>query len=93
MVLQAIDWAQCQASDEPTYAVAPCTTMPSRATDPGQGRGLDWLVGRDGNDVPHAEAALQGAQHRMLTRRGDPVRVPTADRAPANLGVGDPPVH
>lgn len=48
-VLQVIDWAQRQAGEDQVYAVALVRDEPRR--DPsGTGRGLVWLVGRDGND-------------------------------------------
>lgn len=91
-VLQAIDWAQRQAGDQLTYAVALVyDDAAHERLDPGHGRGLVWLLGRDGNDSPNGEPALAEAQQRMLKRRHDPVRVPEADRPPADLEVGDPP--
>ena len=50
-VMQVIDWAQRQAGDSLTYAVA--LVYDDKAHDqlnPGCGRGLVWLVGMDGND-------------------------------------------
>src|SRR5665647_1725275 len=44
-VLQVVDWAQTQAGDSHTFAVA--LVCDDRAQG---GRGLVWLVGRDGND-------------------------------------------
>lgn len=91
-VLQAIDWAQHQAGDQLTYALALVyDDADQERLDPGRGRGLIWLLGRDGNDVAHDEPTLAEAQQRMLRRRQDPVGIPAADRAPADLEVGDPP--
>ncbi len=92
-VLQTIDWAQRQAGDQLTYAVALVYDDPEHERlNPGRGRGLVWLVGRDGNDEAHGEPALHKTQQRMLARRHDPVGVPAADRAPADLRVSDGPV-
>lgn len=91
-VLQAIDWAQRQAGDRRTYAVALVYDDAERERrDAGHGRGLVWLVGRDGNDAPHGDPLLGEAQQRMLRRRRDPVGVPEGDRAPADLDVTDLP--
>lgn len=50
-VLQVIDWAQRQAGDQLTYAVALVRDDKERERiNPGSGRGLVWLVGMDGND-------------------------------------------
>lgn len=82
-LLQVIDWAQRHAGDRLTYAVALVLDHdPNPPPDPSSGRGLIWLVGRDGNDVAADEPALADAQRRMLLRRHDPVRVPSTDRAP-----------
>lgn len=91
-VLQAIDWAQRQAGDRLTYAVALVHNGPHECLSPGDGRGLVWLVGRDGNDAPSGAPALHEAQQRMLTRRNHPVGIPAADRAPADLGISDEPI-
>ena len=49
-VLQVIDWAQCQAGDSLTYAVAlVCDDKAHEQLNPGCARGLVWLVGLDGN--------------------------------------------
>ena len=51
-VLQVIDWAQRQAGDSLTYAVALVLDDPARGQVEGaSGRGLVWLVGMDGNDT------------------------------------------
>ena len=83
-----IDWAQRQAGDSLTYAVALVYDDKAREQlNPGCARGLVRLVGMDGNtnawDLREAEAL-----NRMLARRGDPVGVPSADGMPA--GVPDP---
>lgn len=84
-VLQVIDWAQVQAGDERTYAVALVRDdRAQEALDPGHGRGLVWLVGIDGNDLASDEREAD-AQRRMLARRRNPVIVPIADRMPADL--------
>jgi hypothetical protein len=45
-VLQVIDWAQRQAGDRLTYAVALVRDDPDeKRRNPGYGRGLVWLVG------------------------------------------------
>ncbi len=49
-VLQVIDWAQCQAGDSLTYAVAlVCDDKAHEQLNPGCARGLVWLFGLDGN--------------------------------------------
>ena len=86
--VQVIDWAQRQAGDTLTYAVA--LVYEDRAHEqlsPGRGRGLVWLVGMDGNDVP-SDSRGTDTQQRMLARRQNPVGVPLADRMPP--GVPDP---
>ena len=81
-VLQVIDWAQQQAGDTRTYAVALVRDdAAEEARDPGHGRGLVWLVGVDGNGAPWDEREAD-AQRRMLARRKNPVVVPVADRMP-----------
>ena len=87
-VLQVIDWAQRQAGEVLTYAIA--LVLDDEAAElcnPGHGRGLIWLVGCDGNDYPldHTQDRTQERQSRMLTRRTDPVRIPGADRMPPQL--------
>jgi len=79
-VLQVIDWAQRQAGDARTYAVALVQDDPVRAHNPESSpRGLVWLVGVDGNGHPWDEREAD-AQRRMLARRQNPVIVPVADR-------------
>jgi hypothetical protein len=79
-VLQVIDWAQRQAGDSLTYAVALVYDDKTREqVNAGDGRGLLWLVGTDGNtnaQSPEETAVL----NRMLVRRRDPVGVPESDR-------------
>ncbi len=87
-VVQVIDWAQRQAGDSLTYAVALVWDDPAQEdVNPGSGRGLVWLVGMDGNGRPvdHHEADVQ---KRMLTRRREPIVVPPADLMPP--GVPEP---
>jgi hypothetical protein len=85
-VLQVIDWAQRQAGDLLTYAVALVYDDQAREElNPGFGRGLVWLVGVDGNDTGPDE---QERQRRMLGRRRDPVRIADGDRMPS--GVPEP---
>lgn len=79
-VLQAIDWAQRQAGDTLTYAVALVyDDKAEEALNPGRGRGLVWLVGMDGNDDPMNIQEVD-VQRRMLDRRGDAGILPVADR-------------
>ncbi|MBT9257817.1 hypothetical protein KMZ32_11130 [Phycicoccus sp. MAQZ13P-2] len=81
-VLQVIDWAQRQAGDTLTYAVALVLDDPARGPTAGaSGRGLVWLVGMDGNTTP-VDLDEADALGRMLARRHDAVRVPDADRMP-----------
>ena len=87
-VLQVIDWAQRQAGDFLTYAVALVYDDKAREqVNPGCARGLVWLVGMDGNTnaLNPEEAEIL---NRMLARRGEPVGVPSTDRMPP--GVLDP---
>ena len=85
-VLQVIDWAQRQAGDRLTYAVALVRDDVERERrNPGCGRGLVWLVGADGNETTEEQSAGREVQRRMLRRRVDPVGVPEADRAPASV--------
>ena len=87
-VLQVIDWAQRQAGDSLTYAVALVHDDPARGQmDPGSGRGLVWLVGMDGNTNPINPEEAETLD-RMLARRREAVGVPLADRMPA--GAPDP---
>lgn len=88
-VLQVIDWAQRQAGDSLTYAVALVYDDEAEGQrNPDHQRGLVWLVGIDGNDVWDPDEPGTEAQRRMLVRRGNPVGVPAEDRMPA--GVPDP---
>lgn len=79
-VLQVIDWAQRQAGDRLTYAVALVRDEKERS-----GRGLVWLVGMDGNASTDEGSAEREVQRRMLLRRLGPVGIPQADRAPETL--------
>jgi hypothetical protein len=88
-VLQVIDWAQKQAGDSLTYAVALVWDDKAQAElNPGGGRGLIWLVGYDGNANVFKDTREADALRRMLVRRAEPVLVPPADRMPA--GVPNP---
>lgn len=81
-VLQVIDWAQRQAGDRLTYAVALVRDDVERERlDPGVGRGLVWLVGMDGNDATDDHTSEREVQQRMLLRRHAPVGVPAADQS------------
>ncbi len=85
-VLQVIDWAQRQAGDRLTYAVALVRDDPERERlNPGFGRGLVWLVGMDGNDTTGEESSEREVQRRMLLRRHSPLDIPTADQASDDL--------
>ena len=87
-VLQVIDWAQKQAGDSLTYAVALVWDDKAKEErNPGHGRGLIWLVGIDGNDNP-ADAEEAAIQRRMLARREAPVVLSQGDRMIA--GVPNP---
>jgi hypothetical protein len=80
-VLQVIDWAQRQAGDQLTYAVALVRDDAERErVNPGFGRGLVWLVGIDGNDTSDEGSTERDVQQRMLRRRQTPVGIPEADR-------------
>ena len=86
--LQVIEWAQRQAGDRMTYAVALVRDDADEdRRNPGHGRGLVWLVGMDGNDTPRAAEEVD-RQHRMILRRTQPVGIPAADAMPP--GVPDP---
>jgi hypothetical protein len=85
-VLQVVDWAQRQAGQSLTFAVALVDDRRDRM-QPGHRRGLVWLMGMDGNDNAFDESEA-ATQRRMLTRRAEPVTIPEADRMPA--GVPDP---
>ena len=81
-LLQVVDWAQRQAGDQLTYAVALVVDDEAQESHTrGTGRGLVWLVGMDGNDQPASDWE-DDVQRRMLARRNDPVVVPVADRMP-----------
>ena len=85
-VLQVIDWAQRQAGDRLTYAVALVRDDAQRERlNPGTGRGLVWLVGMDGNDTTDDESPESDVQRRMLLRRSAPVGLPPADGAPGDV--------
>jgi hypothetical protein len=85
-VLQVIDWAQRQAGDQLTYAVALVRDdKEAKRLNPRFGRGLVWLVGMDGNDMTDEGSAEREVQQRMLRRRLGPVGIPAADRAPETL--------
>lgn len=85
-LLQVIDWAQRQAGDRLTYAIALVLDSPDeRRLNAGRGRGLVWLVGMDGNDTTDGCPREQELQRRMLVRRAQPVAVPDADRMPGNV--------
>ena len=81
-VLQVIDWAQRQAGDSLTYAVALVyDDDDEERRNPGYGRGLVWLVGTDGNSFKTDESDAE-IHRRMLSRRARPVGVPMHDRMP-----------
>lgn len=82
-LLQVVDWAQHQAGDRLTYAVALV------GADGGGRRGLVWLVGMDANEGTDPGSRLEGIQQRMLLRRRHPVRLGTADAMPADVPQPD----
>jgi hypothetical protein len=85
-VLQVIDWAQRQAGNRLTYAVALVRDDRERErTNPGFGRGLVWLVGMDGNDGTQEASDEREVQRRMLLRRLSAVGIPEPDRASEGL--------
>ena len=88
-VLQVIDWAQREAGDSLTYAVA--LVYDDKAEEQvtsGGGRGLLWLVGTDGNTNAQSPEETE-ILNRMLVRRRDRVVVPQSDRVDAGaLSVG-----
>jgi hypothetical protein len=84
-VLQVIDWAQLEAGDRFTYAVALVADRPS--LNLGDERGLVWLVGMDGNDCVRTDRE-QALQDRMVARRRHPVGIPQGDRMPGNPPSG-----
>ncbi|KRE63386.1 hypothetical protein [Nostocoides sp. Soil756] len=90
-VLQVLDWAQAQARDGRTYAVALVyDDAAQEGSTPGFGRGLVWLVGMDGNDQVSEGSASATTQQRMLERRGAPLIVPTGDRMPRGVAPVSP---
>lgn len=85
-VLQVVDWAQAQAGDKRTYAVA--LVRDDKAEEdrnPGYGRGLVWLIGMDGNDHVPEDALLVATQQRMLKRRSAPSMISEVDRMPPGV--------
>lgn len=87
-ILQVIEWAQRQAGDSLTYAIALVYDDEAQEKwNPGRARGLVWLVGMDGNDEQASPQDVD-TQKRMLARRRDPVQLPAADFMPP--GVPDP---
>jgi hypothetical protein len=87
-ILQVVDWAQRQAGDSLTFAVALVYDDEAEGRrNPGHRRGLVWLVGMDGND-PAADQREDLTLQRMLLRRRQPVAVSEADRMPS--GAPDP---
>jgi hypothetical protein len=96
-VLRVIDWAQRQAGDRLTYAVALVRDdADEERRNPGYGQGLVWLVGMDGNASTDDYPEERAVQQRMLARRQNPVGIPDPDRAPLNVpspyadGTGPP---
>lgn len=86
-VLQVVDWAQAQAGDNRTYAVALVyDDQASEERNPGHGRGLVWLIGMDGNDDVPDDVVLSAIQHRMLRRRSAPSVIADVDRMPPDAG-------
>lgn len=84
-VLQVIDWAQRQAGDSLTYAVALVhDDQAHEQSNAGHGRGLIWLLGMDGNDVASSRRETE-TQLRMLARRRESVGVPLMDRIPESV--------
>jgi hypothetical protein len=84
-VAQVIDWAQRQAGDALTYAVALVYDDEAKEhRNPGFGRGLVWLIGMDGNDTP-LDPREEDRQRRMLARRVDQLTIPAADRIPPEV--------
>lgn len=85
-VLQVIDWAQRQAGDRLTFAVALVRDdAEMERNSPGYGRGLVWLVGMDGNDTTEPGSPERVVQQRMLARRELPIGIPEEDRAPRDV--------
>ncbi len=84
-VLQVVDWAQRQAGELLTYAVALVyDDQAEEQRDVGRGRGLVWLVGMDGNDYATDDWEVQ-SQQRMIARRTAPIVVPPRDRMPGDV--------
>lgn len=84
-VLQVIEWAQRQAGDRLTYAIALVYDDEARdSREPGTGRGLVWLLGMDGNNNAITDEEV-ATQQRMLARRAEHIGVPACDRMPADL--------
>jgi hypothetical protein len=83
-ILQVVDWAQAQAGDSRTFAVALVYDKATEESSPGYGRGLVWLIGMDGNDHPE-DAFAVATQQRMLKRRSGPLVVSEADRMPPDV--------
>jgi hypothetical protein len=84
-VAQVIDWAQRRAGDVQTYSIALVRDDgDAERRDPDAGRGLVWLLGVDGNDVPAPGSSEATAQQRMLHRMAEPIRIPHRDRMPAS---------
>jgi hypothetical protein len=85
-VIQVIDWAQKQAAGELTYSIALVVDDDDEeGRNPGQGRGLVWLLGQDGNMNFDPGSSLADAQARMLVRKREPIGVPPRDLMPAGL--------
>jgi hypothetical protein len=85
-VIQVIDWAQRQAGSDRTYAIA--LVYDDRAREeagPGNGRGLVWLVGMDGNDCDPEDPYTVETQQRMLERRSAPLAVSEPDWMPSGV--------
>lgn len=90
-IVQVLDWAQEQAGDSRTYAVALVYDDAAREESiPGFGRGLVWLVGMDGNDHDPQNPLAVATQQRMLQRRSAPLSVPEADRMPRGVPTVPP---
>ena len=85
-VVQVIDWAQRQAADCLTYAIALVVDDEAEEQrNPGRSRGLIWLVGMDGNDDVRLDDEGAAKQQRMLDRRAHPVKVGEADEMPIDV--------
>jgi len=89
-VIQVIDWAQRQAGNRLTYAVAlVCDDAEEERRNPSHGRGLVWLVGMDGNGCTDDDPREQSVQQGMLERRRHPLGIPEADRSPLDVARPD----